>query len=86
MRALVLALLLAACASASGQGSTPGSDAADLGNGQWLITCYTFASNCTQRASLLCPAGFDTLSTQVVPTFTGLMQRNDYHMTVQCRA
>lgn len=68
MRVLVLALALGACAAAGSEGSQFSSNAAELGPGQWLVTCYTFASACTERAKALCPNGYDVrdMSTQAV--------------------
>jgi len=68
MRALVLVLtaaLLAGCASPNGEGQAMSgvvgvpTDAAKVGDNQWLITCQQAVSACTWRAQQVCPNGFD---------------------------
>lgn len=94
MRAIILALALAGCASAGSEGSQFSSNAAQLAPGQWLVTCYAFASACTERARALCPAGFDVQQATPEQIRVGgwspyggtYGQRTDYHMQVTCKA
>lgn len=86
---VVLAPALAGCASASGAGMRPGSEAASLGEGRWLITCYNQMNACTQRAAAVCPGGFDvqqiTPTTQTAGVIGAPMHRKDFHLQVTCR-
>lgn len=94
MRALALALLLMACASAGGEGvstdwaSNSWTDATNLGNGRWLISCTGGGSGCTRRAAAVCSRGFQVIGAdaQLNPAgaITGIGSRSGYRMTVQC--
>lgn len=94
MRAIILALALAGCASAGSEGSQFSSNAAQLAPGHWLVTCYAFASACTERAKALCPAGYEVRMLDREQVRTGgygayggsYGARSDYHMEVTCRA
>jgi len=66
---LVVALLaLGGCASPDGEGQSqspgvlgvggPLTDAASVGNGKWLVSCYAALSACTWRSNQVCPTGF----------------------------
>lgn len=97
MRALVLALALAACASPNGPGQSVidmnTTDAAPLGSGAWLISCEVAASSCAKRAALVCPAGYETGAVTPVQTQRGAISpygggfgtRTDYTMQVVCK-
>lgn len=97
MRALLFALLVAACASPNGEGRSTDwarnsfTDAADLGNGQWLITCQTTASACTARARAIC-GEYEVVDAGTMQSVSGAAgaygggfgTRTDYRMTVRC--
>lgn len=99
MRALIVALALAACASPQGEGTTTDwsrnsfVDAAQLSEGRWLVTCTNAASACTHRAAQLCATGFDVVDTQMSQGAAGAASQygggygtqQRYAMTVQCR-
>lgn len=99
MRAVLLALCVAACASASGEGVTADwasnsfVDAAEISDGQWLVSCDNAASACTRRARALCPAGFEVVSNQAGQAVSGAVgqygggfnTRRQYNMVVRCR-
>lgn len=96
---LCLALTLTACASSSGEGTTTDwgansfVNAANLGDGQWLITCERSASACTRRARKVCPAGYDVLdlgsgtSTVAGGSLSGFAvnSKKDYELMVLCK-
>jgi len=93
-----ITLIATGCASSTGEGTTTdwGSNsfvnAADLGNGQWLLTCTNSASACTKRASKICANGYDVLdvdsdrATGAAGSLSGfaVTQRKDYEMLVEC--
>jgi hypothetical protein len=99
IRAIIAALALSACASASGQGTTAdwGSNswvnAADLGGGLWLITCTSAASACTERAARVCASGFDVeqvgsgaAPVAVANNYGAAMRtQTNYQMQVRCK-
>ena len=69
MRFMLVGLLaLGGCAAATGEGqsyapgilgfSTPLTDAASVGAGKWLVSCYSALSACTWRSNQVCPTGF----------------------------
>lgn len=96
MRGLALALLLMACASASGEGITTDwasnswTDAADLGNGRWLIGCTGGGSGCARRAAAVCPRGFQVIATgaqlnaAIAQYDGGFGSGSGHSLTVQC--
>jgi len=97
---IAMAMLISACASSSGEGTTADwgansfVNAADLGGGQWFITCTNAMSACTGRARQICPSGFDLVNTDaskapvgaVTPQGGVLTVRTDYQLMVRCRA
>lgn len=69
MRFMLVGLLaLGGCAAAAGEGqtyapgilgfNTPLTDAANVGDGKWLVSCYSALSACTWRSNQVCPTGF----------------------------
>lgn len=69
--AIASSLVLAGCASPTGEGQAhsdgllgpgtgPQTEAASLGNGKWMISCFATIGACTWRAQQVCPTGFDT--------------------------
>lgn len=89
---------LAACASSGGEGTTTDwgansfVNAADLGDGRWLITCTNAPSACTSRARKICEHGFDLVdmdsdkSTVAGGSLNAFAvgRRKDYEIIVQC--
>ena len=66
----VFALALNGCVSPEQEGVSytmgglgPATDAAKIGDGKWLISCYDQLSGCTWRANQSCPGGFEVTST-----------------------
>lgn len=98
MRAVILALLLAACASPGGEGVASShdgmtvTDAAKVSDGVWIVTCSRI-SDCTRRSGALCPAGFDIApvsqsqqtSGAVGPYGGGFGTRTSYVMQATCK-
>jgi hypothetical protein len=84
MRALLFALLLAGCASASGPASDPlaGTAATHTGNGVWSITCTGHPSSCGRRADAVCEGGFQVIETG--PTENAARVRDGHGMIVRC--
>lgn len=66
---VVVAFMLGGCVSpeqegvAYANGLGPQTDAAKVGEGKWLISCYDQLSACTWRANIVCPTGFEVTST-----------------------
>ena len=68
MAGAVLVTALVGCASPDGEGQSqspgvlgvggPLTDAASVGNGKWLVSCYAALSACTWRSNQVCPTGF----------------------------
>ena len=100
MKRLVWAALVFVCGcgtpNAQGGATAPSgfhTDAADLGNGQWFITCLASASGCTWRAQNLCPTGYDVLNINqahtpvgyVGPYGGGIGSRQDFNLTDKCK-
>lgn len=100
MRALIVALALAGCASADGAGVTSSRDgmswvdAAPMGDGVWLVSCDNRASYCTDRAAKLCPSGFDVtdmagtsqISAAIGPYGGGFGSREKIRLKVTCKS
>jgi len=69
--------LLGSCASANGEGQAyqdgmgPLTDAANLGQGKWMITCAAALSACTWRAQQVCPTGFEAVDTSSSQSTSG---------------
>lgn len=83
-----LLLLLNACSSMSGEGFTLDSRgvtvlARDLGDGQWRIECAGRPASCTERASAICPEGFEILNDDISTAPFG-MGADHYMWTVKC--
>lgn len=98
-RIALAALVLSACVSPNTQGATLApsgfhTDAADMGEGRWHISCVAAMSACTWRAQQLCPRGFDPVNTQQTQTFSGgftqygggFGTQQHYTLMVQCRS
>jgi hypothetical protein len=99
LAAAALVLALGACASPGGEGTTTDwgansfVNAADMGGGQWFITCSNAMSACTGRARNICPGGFDLINANSQATPVAVANQygasssmvQNYQMAISCK-